>query len=98
MAGEKERVEGYLGTVNRLEPDIHMIDPGAFYASAAISLKRIADVLEKLPQAIEMAIQEAIANAEATQEGARRGFDPDTEPVPRGEQISETLPAPGQRR
>lgn len=38
----------YLETVNRLEPDIAMIDPGAYYASAAVSLKRIADALEKL--------------------------------------------------
>lgn len=38
----------YLETVNRLEPDIAMIDRGAFYASAAISLKRIADTLEPL--------------------------------------------------
>jgi hypothetical protein len=37
----------YLETIARLEPDIAMIDPGAFYASAAISLKRIADVLER---------------------------------------------------
>jgi len=48
LAGEKERVEGYLETVARLEPDIHMIDPGAFHSSAAISLKRIADALEKI--------------------------------------------------
>jgi len=36
----------YLDTINRLEPDIHMIDAGAFYASVAISLKRIADLME----------------------------------------------------
>lgn len=47
MAGEKERVEGYLDMVERLEPNIHPIDASAFYASAAISLKRIADMLEK---------------------------------------------------
>lgn len=35
----------YLKTVERMEKDIHMVDPGAFYASAAISLKRIADTL-----------------------------------------------------
>lgn len=38
----------YLETVDRLEPDIAMIDVGAFNASAAISLKRIADALEKI--------------------------------------------------
>lgn len=37
----------YLDTVGKLEPEIHPIDAGAFYASAAISLKRIADTLEK---------------------------------------------------
>jgi hypothetical protein len=36
----------YLATVARLEPDIAFIDACAYYASAAISLKRIADVLE----------------------------------------------------
>lgn len=36
----------YLETVNRLEQNIHMVDAGAYYASAAISLKRIADSLE----------------------------------------------------
>lgn len=46
MSAEKERVDTYLGTIVRLEPDVHMIDAGAFYASAAISLKRIADALE----------------------------------------------------
>lgn len=45
--------EEYLETVNRLEPDIHMIDAGAFFASAAISLKRIADSLEIITKAIE---------------------------------------------
>jgi hypothetical protein len=40
--------EEYLETIKRIEPDIHMIDPGAFYASTAISMKRIADALEIL--------------------------------------------------
>lgn len=47
MAGEKERVEGYLATVDRLEPDIHMIDAGTFYASMAISARRQADAAEQ---------------------------------------------------
>lgn len=48
--GETERLkrDAYLDTVARLEPDIHMIDASAFYASAAISLKRIADALESV--------------------------------------------------
>lgn len=45
---EQERVDAYLNTVNRLEPNIHPIDDGAFLSSAAISLKRIADALEVL--------------------------------------------------
>lgn len=43
---EKERVDAYLDTVNRLEPDIAHLDVSAAAASVAISLKRIADVLE----------------------------------------------------
>lgn len=35
--------KAYLATVESLEPDIHPIDASAYYASAAISLKRIAD-------------------------------------------------------
>ena len=38
----------YLDTVARLEPDIAMIDTGAGFASIAISLKRIADTMERL--------------------------------------------------
>ena len=38
----------YLDTLNRMEPDIHPVDASAFYASAAISLRRIADSLERL--------------------------------------------------
>lgn len=37
----------YSDTVKRLEKDIAMIDGGAGWASISISLKRIADVLEK---------------------------------------------------
>lgn len=48
MVGEKERVDAYLDTVSRLEPDIAPIDASATYASVAISLKRIADVIELL--------------------------------------------------
>lgn len=41
-----DKVDYYLGTLARLEPDIAAIDASAFYASAAISLKRIADALQ----------------------------------------------------
>lgn len=53
MSGEKERVDDYLSTIARLEPDISIIDASAFYASAAISLKRIADHLEAKDAAIQ---------------------------------------------
>lgn len=48
MAGEKERVDAYLNTIGRLEPDITPIDADAAWASIAISLKRLADVQEEL--------------------------------------------------
>lgn len=48
--------ECYTATVGSIEPNITSIDPGAFYASAAISLKRIADVLEKQNQAIPLRV------------------------------------------
>lgn len=45
---EKERVDAYMDTVRRLEPSIAQIDKGYFYASVAISLKRIADSLDEI--------------------------------------------------
>lgn len=49
----------YLKTVERLEPDICCIDTGAGLASIAISLKRIADALEKLTNPTELLQQVA---------------------------------------
>lgn len=43
----KDDVDSYLETIDRLEADVHATDPGAYGTSIAISLKRIADVLEK---------------------------------------------------
>lgn len=40
------RVEAYLDTVERIEPEVTMIDLGYALASISISLKRIADNLE----------------------------------------------------
>lgn len=48
MAREKDQVQAYLGTIGRLEPNITMIDTDAGIASIAISLKRIADALDRL--------------------------------------------------
>lgn len=62
MTGEKHRVDAYLDTVKRMEPDIAMIDRDAALASIAISLKRIADalndpiVMERLYSMIEGSI------------------------------------------
>lgn len=53
---DKQAVDDYMSTVERLEPYIHMIDPGAFYASAAISLKRIADNLDVTKRRPEMIV------------------------------------------
>ena len=43
-----DRLEAYLNTVERLEPDISMIDSSYGWASIAISLKRIADAAESI--------------------------------------------------
>lgn len=46
MADEKAKANAYLATLGRVEPEIAMINPETFYASAAINLKRIADALD----------------------------------------------------
>ncbi len=43
---QQRRVDAYLNTVGRLEPEITPIDADAAFASIAISLKRIADRLD----------------------------------------------------
>jgi hypothetical protein len=55
--------DAYLDTLDRMEPDIAMVDRDAALASIAISLKRIADSLDRanlngdvLANAIEGAI------------------------------------------
>lgn len=53
MSGEKDRVEAYLQTVERLEPEITPIDLPAAAASMSISLKRIADSMEKFVQMLD---------------------------------------------
>lgn len=45
---EGERVDAYLNTVGRMEPDITMVDHDAAMPSIAISLRRIADTLERI--------------------------------------------------
>lgn len=48
--------DAYLETVKRMEPDITPVDQDGAAASIAISLKRIADSLEHLPDAISNAL------------------------------------------
>ena len=40
------RIDAYMDTVRRMEPDIAMVDRDAALASIAISLRRIAEALE----------------------------------------------------
>lgn len=68
MAGEKERVDAYVATIARFEPDIAMTDSGASLTSIAISLKRIADALTAPCNEYGEALPEAIAN------GIKRGL------------------------
>jgi hypothetical protein len=53
MSKESEAVSAYTRTVDRIEPEIAMIDPGAGWASVSVSLKRIADSLEHIVKAID---------------------------------------------
>lgn len=38
----------FSAMIESIEPDLHAIDASTFYASAAISLKRIADAAEEI--------------------------------------------------
>jgi hypothetical protein len=58
----KDRVDAYLDTVSRLEPEIAQIDTGTALASISISLKRIADALNS-PNAYGEVGSAAIAGA-----------------------------------
>ncbi len=49
----KKTGDAYLDTVARMEPEIAMVDTGGAAASIAISLKRIADSLEKLADCVD---------------------------------------------
>lgn len=53
MSGEKERVSAYLDTIGRMEPEIAAVDLPAGMASIAISLKRIADGIERIVEMLE---------------------------------------------
>jgi hypothetical protein len=46
----------YINVIERLEPDLAMIDAGAGWASIAVSLKRIADSLEKIEDHLSLGL------------------------------------------
>ncbi len=48
MSDLEKKVDVYLNTVERLESDIAIVDTGAALASIAISLRRIADGVERV--------------------------------------------------
>ena len=52
----RDSAEAYLATVERIEPDVAPIDAAAFYASAAISLRRIADAAEAIAGAVVVVV------------------------------------------
>lgn len=64
--------DAYTTTVESIEPDVHPIDASAFYASAAISLKRIADVAELF--AISLLTDHAKKDTDMADWAKRHGF------------------------
>lgn len=56
------KADVYLGVIERMEPDITGVDPPGALASIAISLKRIADALERTNRYGEQGI-EALSGA-----------------------------------
>lgn len=62
----------YAAVCDSIEPNITAIDPGAFYASAAISLKRIADVADLF--AISLLTDHAKKDVEMAAWAQRHGF------------------------
>lgn len=51
-----KRADAYLDTVKRLEPNITQIDADTYYASAAISLKRLADNSDRIVKLLEIIV------------------------------------------
>ena len=58
-------LDAYLNTVQRLEPEITPIDVNGAVASIAISLKRIADVMEWIKATVEKEIEKNGNNTQA---------------------------------
>lgn len=61
MSIEGKRVDVYLDTVERLEPEITAVDRDAALASIAISLKRIADRLDAIGDGNDFGTKIALA-------------------------------------
>lgn len=51
---QKDEYQVYYETVQRMEPEIGAVDASAYYASAAISLKRQADAMERIASRLEV--------------------------------------------
>lgn len=83
---EKKRVDSYLDTVARMEPDVTPVDREGALASIAISLKRIADAME--PRHV-IATQEALSpeDVAAIREWWRARFELGSKPPPPLEDI-----------
>lgn len=80
MSSEGKRVEAYLGTIGRMEPDLAPVDDAAAMASIAISLKRLADAsergaigLERIADVVERLEEEGAADAQAADEDTTAG-------------------------
>ena len=67
----KDRVDGYIATINRLEPDISPTDQSAWGTSLAISLNRIADQTELLNKNLEHLNELIIRLTQDQREGRR---------------------------
>lgn len=53
----EDSLDAYLATIERMEKDITMVDAAAFHASAAISLRRIADALEQIVSLVKKEVE-----------------------------------------
>lgn len=71
-ADARDKVEGYSATIDSIEPDVSPIDAFAFYASAAISLKRIADVADLF--AVSLLTDHAKKDTDMADWAERHGF------------------------
>lgn len=69
---DEEAVNAYLEMLKRLEPDIVVVDDITAQVSIAVSLKRIADILEKQSRATDTGAR-TLLNAFAQAIGGNKG-------------------------